>query len=194
MFDRLRAVFPDDYAAIIRADAAANPDLLISDVVTAVRRAHGTLATKASDEALAQIFAFQLREMQALAQQNARLCNAFLYGAGGSGFLSFAAEHRSLIADAAIAGLDTMASGRSYPISRASPTVDDFRALDTALVHRGLTRPEIDALLDGKTADPPIPDSEMCKAGQAYLEALAAMPPAPRARLYGMAVDLMAKS
>ena len=34
----------------------------------------------------------------------------------------------------------------------------------------------------------------MCKAGQTYLETLATLPTDPRARLYGLAVDLMAKS
>ena len=66
--------------------------------------------------------------------------------------------------------------------------------LDRALVDKGLSRPEIDALLDGKVATPPIADDQMCKAGQAYLVTLAALPVDVRARLYGLAVDLMAKS
>ena len=196
-FDRLRALFPDDYAATL--NAAGRPgeidvDLVMSDAVTALRRAHGGLATKASDAALGQIFAFQLREVQAMAQNDAHLCVAFLYGASGGGFMRFAADHRALVADAAIAGLDAMNSGRNDPVIRATPSEDDFQTLDRALVAKGLTRPEIDALLDGKAADPPIADDAMCKAGQFYLETLAAMPAAARGRLYGLAVDLMAKS
>ncbi len=193
-FDRLRTLFPDDYASILNAAVAGDADLVMSDAVIALRRAHGGLATKASDAALGQIFAFQLREVQALAQRDAHLCVSFLYGASGSGFLPFAAENRALIADTAIAGLDAMNSGRSDPVTRATPSDDDFQTLDRALVAKGLTRPEIDALLDGKTADPPIPDDAMCKAGQDYLQTLAAMPAAARGRLYGLAVDLMAKS
>ncbi len=199
-FDRLRALFPGDYATIMTNVAAAtkpgevNVDLVMADAVTALRRAHGTLATKASDAALAQIFAMQLREMQLLAERDPHLCVAFLYGANGNGFLPFAADHRSLVADAATAGLDAMNSGRANPVIRPAPSDADFQALDGALVAKGLTRPQIDALLDGKSADPPIADADMCQAGQTYLGTLAGMPADARARLYALAVDLMAKS
>ena len=199
-FERLRSSFPDDYASILNGAATAdkpatlNADLLMSDAVVALRRAHGGLAAKAPDGALEEIFKLQLREMQALAQSNPQLCVAFLYGASGRGFLGFAASHRALITDAALAGLEAMNGGRSNPVSRATPSDDDFQALDRALEDKGLSRAEIDALLDGKTADPPIADPEMCKAGQTYLETLATMPADARARLYGLAVDLMAKS
>ena len=199
-FDRLRLLFPGDYDTIMNSLAAGakpgdvNVDLVMADAVTALRRAHGGLATKASDSALGQIFSLQLREMAALAQRDAHLCVAFLYGANGLGFLGFAADHRSLVADAAIAGLDAMNSGRMDQVARSSPSDGDFQTLDRALVAKGLSRPEIDALLDGKVADPPIADTAMCQAGQTYLETLATLPPDARGRLYGLAVDLMAKS
>ena len=198
-FDRLRVVFPTDYATILNGVAAStkgngvNVDLVMADAVAALRRVHGTMATKASDSALEQIFVLQLREMQALAQRDPHLCVAFLYGANGSGFLGFAADHRPLIADAAIAGLDAMNDGRTEQVDRKTPSDDDFNTLDRALVAKGLTRPEIDALLDGKAAVPPIADADMCQAGQTYLETLAALPPDVRGRLYGLAVDLMAR-
>jgi hypothetical protein len=66
--------------------------------------------------------------------------------------------------------------------------------LDHALVAKGLSRPAIDALLDGKQADPPLADAAMCEAGQSYLAVLATLPAEVRDRLYGLAVDLMAKS
>ena len=220
-FDRLRLVFPGEYETIVANLAAglgeagagrsvtsvatggaaseanpgvANPDVAMSDAVTALRKAHGALAAKASDDALGQIFVLQLQEAQALAKRDAHLCVAFLYGASGNGFLSFAADHRPLIADAAIAGLDAMASGQTEQVARGAPSDGDFQVLDRALVDKGLSRPEIDALLDGKIATPPIADDEMCKAGQTYLVTLAALPVDVRARLYGLAVDLMAKS
>jgi hypothetical protein len=154
----------------------------------------GALAARASDDALSQIFAMQLKEMRELEARDPHLCVAFLYGANGAGFLSFATDHRAIVADSAIAGLDAMNSGRTNQVHRASPDDSDFQVLDKALVEKGLNRPEIDALLDGKTADPPIADGTMCKAGETYLETLAALPADLRARLYGLAVDLMAKS
>ena len=171
-----------------------NADMVMADAIAALRRTRGALASKASDDALAQIFALQLKEMSELETRDPHLCVAFLYGANGTGFLAFAADHRALVADAAIAGLDAMNSGRMDDVQRGAPSDADFQALDRALVDKALTRPEIEALLDGKTADPPIADDTMCKAGETYLKTLASLPPDVRARLYGLAVDLMAKS
>ena len=204
-FDRLRLVFPGDYETIMNALAEANQargadgkevnyDLVMADAVVALRRARGALAAKAPEPALAQIFNLQLAEMRALRQRDPHLCVAFLYGANGAGFLSFAADHRSLVADAAIAGLDAMNGGRMEGVDRGTPSDFDFQSLDRALVGKGLSRPEIDALLDGKTADPPIADDAMCQAGETYLETLGSLPADVRGRLYGLAVDLMAKS
>lgn len=199
-FERLRAAFPRDYDAIVANEAAAmrpgavDVDAVAADAVTALRRAHGALATKAPDGALTQIFVQQLREMEALGRRDPHLCVAFLYGTNGNGFLSFAADNRALIADAATAGLDAMIAGGTAPVVRTAPTDADFQALEAALVAKGLNRPAIEALLDGKSADPPIPDAEMCQAGQTYLRTLAEMPADARGRLYGLAVDLMARS
>jgi len=201
-FDRLRLVFPSDYDTILGtlaraaagSDKTASPDAIMADAVAALRKADGALASKSSDAVLGRIFTMQLNEMRALAQRDAHLCVAFLYGASGAGFLDFAADHRGLVADAAIAGLEAMNSGRMDNIQRGTPSDADFQALDRALTQKGLSRPEIEALLDGKTADPPIADSRMCAAGQTYLETLGALDAAARARLYGLAVDLMAKS
>ncbi len=199
-FDRLRIVFPGDYESIMNTLGAAsqgrdvNVDSMMADAVSALRHAHGTLAAKAPDDALAKIFSLQLEEMQALATRDTHLCVAFLYGASVPGFVAFAADHRPLVADAAIAGLDAMSSGRTQGVDRGAPTDPDFQTLDRSLVDKGLTRPEIDALLDGKTPEPPIADATMCQAGQTYLSTLASLPVGVRARLYGLAVDLMAKS
>ncbi len=198
-FAHLRAAFPRDYDTILANEAAMRPgavdvDAVTADTVTALRRVHGTLATKAPDGALAQIFAQQLREMEALGQRDPHLCVAFLYGSNGNGFLSFAAANRPLVAAAAAAGLDAMVAGGTAPVVRTAPTDADFDALEAALVAKGLSRPTIEALLDGKSADPPIADPEMCQSGQTYLRTLAEMPTDARGRLYGLAVDLMARS
>ena len=201
-FDRLRLAFPSDYETIIASLAAGqaqrggepDADVMMADAVAALRRAHGALAAKGSDAALGQIFASNLREMKALGEVNPGLCVAFLFGAGGPGFSSFALDHRSLVADAAVAGLDAINSGRTEQIARTAPGDADFQLLDQALTAKGLSRPQIEALLDGKTADPPISDADMCQAGQTYLATLATLPEASRDRLYALAVDLMAKS
>jgi hypothetical protein len=200
-FDRLHLVFPNDYETIMNGIADRNlqnkdinVDGVMADAVGALRRMRGGLASRASNDALGQIFAIQRKEMRELEARDPHLCVAFLYGANGMGFLAFAADHRGLVADAAIASLEAMNSGRMDSVQRGAPSDDDFQALDKALVDKGLSRPEIEALLDGKTADPPIADETMCQAGQTYLDTLAVLPQDMRARLYGLAVDLMAKS
>lgn len=196
-FDRLRLAFPSDNEAILNALAnavanggEANVDVMMADAVAALRRSRGALAGQASDASLAQVFALQLQEMQALAQRDAHLCVAFLYGANGTGFQAFAADHRPLVADAAIAGLDAINSGSMEHVRRPAPSDADFQTLDRALVGKGLSRPEIEALLDGKSAMPPIPDETICRAGQTYLATLATLPADVRARLYALAVDI----
>ena len=200
-FDRLKLVFPSEYESIMNGIANANlqrrdvsSDIVMSDAVAALRRARGSLAARASEDALAQIFTIQRQEVGELEARDPHLCVAFLYGANGTGFLSFAAEHRALVTDAAIASLDAMNSGRMDNVQRGPPSDADFQVLDQALVDKGLARPEIDSLLDGKTASPPIADDRMCKAGGIYLDTLSGLPSDIRARLYGLAVDLMAKS
>ncbi len=199
-FDRLRLAFPSDYDTILIGLAArnggkeVNVDVVMAEAVAALRKAHGTLAARSTDEALAQVYALQLKTMQALGQGDPHLCVALLYGANVAGFTAFSADHRALVADSAIATLDAMASGRGDHIERPAPSDADFKALDNALVAKGLTRPQIDTLLDGTVANPPVPDDAMCEAGQHYLEVLASLPPDLRARLYEFSVDLMAKS
>ncbi len=201
-FERLHAVFPADYDSILdqlskTATAAKKmpaPDFVLADAVSALKKANGGFAAKAKDDSLGQIFAMQLKEIQALGKRDAHLCVAFLFGANGPGLIEFAASHRDLIADAAISGLEAMDSGRRSPVQRGAPTEADFQTLDKALSGNGLTRPEIDALLDGKTADPPVADDRMCQAGQIYLRTLAGLDAATRGRLYSLAVDLMVKS
>ncbi|HUZ91669.1 MAG TPA: hypothetical protein VMU78_07200, partial [Methylocella sp.] len=93
-----------------------------------------------------------------------------------------------------IAGLDAMHEGEVKRVERPAPTDTDFDALEKALRERGLETAEVEALLDGKASDPPIADTKMCRAGQIYLETLATMPEPVRLRIYGFAVELMAKS
>ena len=42
--------------------------------------------------------------------------------------------------------------------------------------------------------DPPLEDARSCALGQTYLEVLPTLPEAARARIYGLALELMAKS
>jgi hypothetical protein len=200
-FDRLKTVFPLEYesflAAFVQRSASGgivSADLLIAEAARSLRLSRGILAAKAGRPALEHIFELQFAMLRALAAKDPRLCVNFLYGGDSPGFFEFSAQNRGLVAAMAIAGIDAIHDGEIKRIERPAPTGKDFDALEKALRAKGLDTPEIEALLDGKAGDPPIGDAKMCRAGQVYLETLAAMPESTRLRIYGLAVELMARS
>jgi hypothetical protein len=201
-FDRLRNVLPTEYDAILdkfakrSLDGAdmSNVDSLLSEAVREVRLSNGILAAKADSAALSHIFDIQLQMMQALAARDPRLCVDFLYGGASQAFFEFSAQNRRLVSGMAIAGLEAISSGRANKIERQPPNDADFNELESALKAQGLNQAEIAAILDGKTPDPPIADERMCAVGQTYLKTLAALPEPVRLRIYGLAVELMARS
>ncbi|MGJ0507506.1 MAG: hypothetical protein ACR652_10280 [Methylocystis sp.] len=201
-FARLRETFTTDYEQALKEFATRlsetkteqSADYYLSEAVRRLRQSHGALAAKAEPDAMSRVFAKQLEVLQAVAREDKKMCVAFLYGATNLDFQRFAASQRPLIADMATAGLDAMVSGKSKNIAREQPNEADFKTLEKALAARGLDKAEIDALLDGKMPDPPLDDAKMCAAGQTYLEVLRTLPEASRTRIYGLALELMAKS
>ncbi len=201
-FAKLRETFTQDYEETIKEFAARlsdtkaeqSPDYYLSEAMRRLRQSHGALAAKAESQAMSRVFAKQLEVLQAIAREDQKLCVAFLYGANNLDFQRFASTKRALVADMSSASLDAMLSGQAKNIARDQPTEADFKALETALAARGLNKAEIDALLDGKMPDPPLEDAKMCAAGQSYLEVLRTLPEASRTRIYGLALELMAKS
>ncbi len=201
-FTRLKQLLPHEYDAILDGLARqslegadmTNVDLLLSDAVRALRLSNGALAAKADGPALSRIFAMQLAMMRALAVKDPRLCVDFLYGGASQAFFEFSSENRALVADMAIAGLDAIDDGRAKKIERSPPSDQDFELLENALKAKQLNETEISAILDGKTPAPPIADQRMCQVGQIYLETLGSLPEPARFRIYGLAVELMARS
>jgi hypothetical protein len=201
-FDRLRLVYPAEYETILdtfakRAASTGETDSIdgmMSEAVRGLRLSHGVLAAKASGPALEKIFSMQLAMMQALGTKDQRLCVDFLYGGASQAFYQFSSQNRSLISDMALVGLEAISDGQTSKIERVAPNDADFQVLEKGLRDKGLSTSEIEALLDGKTADPPITDARMCSVGQIYLQTLASLPEASRMRLYGLAIELMVRS
>jgi hypothetical protein len=201
-FARLRETFTADYEGTVNDFATRlsetrqeqSVDYYLSEAVRRLRQSRGALAAKAEAEPMTRVFARQLDVLRAVAQEDKKMCVAFLYGATNLDFQRFAAARRALVADMAIAGVEAMASGQGKKIERQQPNDADFKLLETALIERGLGKAEIGALLDGKMPDPPLEDAKMCDAGQTYLEVLRTLPEASRLRIYGLALELMAKS
>lgn len=201
-FERMRKAFPTDYEYVVESFSAdrlagkeeGSVDFYLAESVRQLRQSRGVLAAKAEAAPLGRVFDMQLDVLRAIAAKDKRLCVSFLYGGVNQDFHNFAAGRRGLVADMATAGLEAIYSGHSKKIDRTLPTEADFRTLETALTARGLGKTEIDALLDGKTPDPPLEDAAMCQAGQTYLEVLRILPESIRLRIYGLAVELMARS
>jgi hypothetical protein len=200
-FARLRDAFPNDYDSALDFFAARvaegqndGVDYYVSESARRLRQARGVLAAKAEGPALERVFTVQLEVLKAIAKTDKKLCVAFLYGATNQDFQTFAAGRRTLIGEMALAGVEAIASGTSAKIDRAQPTDADFKLLETSLTAKKLGKTEIEALLDGKTPNPPLDDARMCAAGQIYFETLRAIPEAARLRIYGLAVELMARS
>lgn len=201
-FARLRETFTADYEAAINDFATRlaetkeeqSVDYYLSEAVRRIRTSHGALAAKAEPEPIARVFEKQLEVLQAVAREDKRMCVAFLYGATNLDFQRFAASRRQIVSDMALAGLEAIVSGQAKNIERAAPTDADFRLLETALASRGLGKVEIDALLDGKMPNPPLEDARMCGAAQTYFEVLKTLPEPARTKVYGLALELMARS
>ena len=201
-FARLRTSLPTEYDAILNDFAKealdgkdlSNVDALLSEAMRDLRTSNGILAAKADGPALAHIFDVQLRMLQALVTADPRLCADFLYGGVSQAFFAFAATHRPLVADLAIADVDAIASGRVNRIERDPPSDADFNALSSGMKAQGTTDAEVAAILDGKMPNPPPPDARMCTVGQIYLKTLAGLPEQARLRIYALAVTLMARS
>lgn len=174
--------------------ALATPERYVSETLRALRQTRGVLAARADSGPLGRIFDTQAALLEALAQDDPRLCVDFLYGGASDAFLDFSGGHRKLLSDMAQAFLAAIVDGQEKKPDRPAPTQEDVTALEQALAAAGLGKAAIDALLDGKAADPPLPDAEMCSAGRTYLKTLAALPEAQRLRFYGLAVELMARS
>ena len=200
----LNAAFPNDYSRLMakfasRRALAGGPesaDLYITDAIGSVNQARGSLAARASTEALEAVFAAKSRLTAALAASDPRLCVDFIYGDPNPspGYFGFAAKHRDLVAAMAQAELAAILDGQRNKIERAAPSEADLYLFELALLKAGLTRADIEAFLDGKNREPPLPDLKLCEAGQLYYEALKKLDEPVRLRIYGRAVEMMAKS
>lgn len=194
--------FPADYETFLvtaarraaQAGRIPSADMLVFEAARTLRASRGILAAKAGVAALDHVFELQRDMLRALALDDPRLCVDFLYGGAGEGFFRFSSQHRPLVARFAIAGLDAISDGQAERIDRETPTRADLQALEDGLRAKGLKTDEIEAVLDGKTTDPPIEDERLCRAGRIYLDVLAGLPEPERMRLYALAVELMARS
>jgi hypothetical protein len=174
--------------------AADSPDAYLIAALRALQSRRGIIAAKAEPQKLAHIFEAQAAIVAGLADSNPGLCREFLYGGSSDGFLEFAAAHRPLIADMAIAGLDAIEDGRTSGIERDPPADSDLDGLAHTLASRGLSEAEIAALMDGAMPTETISDARMCEIGQIHLDALRHLPEPSRSRVLALAVKLMAHS
>lgn len=206
-FARLQTSFPlahgqimtmlarDFESAATSGRTPASIDLQVFQASRMLRQSRGVLAAKAEAELMQRIFDTQASMMQSLASDGeGRLCVDFFYGGAAQNFFDYLALHRRLSADLALAWLEAIGDGKANPIMRPDPDDADFKLLEDALAAKGLPRIQIDALLDGKPLDTPMPDADMCQAAQSYLATLRALPQEPQIRLLARTLVLAARS
>jgi hypothetical protein len=201
-FDRLRLTLASQYETtldsfadrLVASGKEQSVDVYLSEAVRDLRLARGALAAKADPASLARIFDVQLAMLDALSTSDQRLCVDFLYGGASDAFYQFSARNRQLASDMAVAGLEAIIDGQAKRNQRQPPSDADFLLLEKAMSAKGLSQAEIEALLDGKTPDPPLDDGRLCRAGRVYLEMLKTLPEPVRLRIYALAVELMARS
>jgi hypothetical protein len=190
-YERMAAGFAQRAAQTGRLDSA---ERYLAEGMGALRKSHGLLAAKAESHKLAALFDAQHALLDALGKADPQLCVDFLFGHATQRFYDFAARNRVLVARLAQANIDAIVDGRDRQIERTAPTQEDFSTLERALRANGLGQPEIETLLDGKAANPPLPDAGLCRAGRVYLETLRELPEALRLRIYGLALEVLARS
>ena len=205
-FNTLRADFPAEYQRIndglaqkyASAEALSAPPEVIDraffQAAHALRQSHGILAAKAENPELERISRAQGSMMLALSKRDPRLCVDFFYGGADPDFYQAMSENRGLAAEFAASWLDAIANGKQASISRDDPDDADVQMFDDALLAKGLSRAEIDALLENKVANPPLQDDALCRAGILYFSTLASLPEGPRIKLMARILSLAARS
>ncbi len=198
-FSRLRTLYPGDYNAAIKASLARGAstqdnaaDLFLTEAMRQLRQTRGLMGAKAGQQALDQLFNANRKVLGQLAASDAALCVDFLNGAPADRFIAFTSANRALMAEQALAGLEAMDDGAHKRIDREAPATQDFDDLEKLLLSKGMDKPAIDLLLDGKTPDPPLTDAQACQNGLVYLDALQTLPDLQRLRLYALALEVMA--
>ncbi len=179
--------------ATMTGTPSANPDAAFAEALRDLRRSRGIVAAKAAPEALTRIYDAQAATIAALSVLDKRLCVDFLFGQSSKAFVEFSERHRPLVARMADAAIDAIIDGGTSRVARSAPGDADFEALEAGLRASGLKKEEIEALLDGKHPDPPLPDERLCSAGMAYLEVLKRLPEETRMRIYAFAVEVMSR-
>ncbi len=198
----LNAAFPNDYARLLAkfasrralAGGSESADIYVTEAVSSLSQTRGASAARASAPALEAIFVVQAKVAGALALSDARLCVDFIYGNTSQGYFDFAAKNRPLVAEMAQTGLAAIADGQRTRLERGAPNEADLALFEAALAKGGLSRAEIEAFVDGKSPEPPIADTRLCEAGRTYFNVLKGLDEAVRLRIYGRAVELMARS
>lgn len=201
-YRQLDEEFPRAYASVVdgfshklaSTGTLPTPDAMLLETLRNVQQSQGILAARASGAQLTALFDARLALLDALAPQDPKRCADFLYGNADLPLAEFSAQHRDLVAALASQQVAAMKDGQDRHMDRETPTSADFDLIAHGLEARKLSPDEISVLLDGKTVDPPIPDSRLCEMGRIYLQTLRDLPEDSRKRVYGLAAELLARS
>ena len=201
-YDALAAAYPRLYDGIVDANARrlaeagvlGSAETLFWDALRMLQQSQGIMAARAGPELLTAFFDARLALLDALAPADPKLCADFLYGTTDASIDAFSATHHAIVASLAIRELAAIQAGHARSGDAAKPTSADIDLIASGMAERRLTPDEIAVLIDGKSADPPIPDARLCEMGRVYLSVLGSLPADVRQRVYGFAAELLARS
>eukprot|EP01037_Dinobryon_pediforme_P015283 gene15283-15434_t len=180
-YTQFKTSYPSDYERFFNLETLnfvngkVSADAILLDAVDALRKSRGMVSSKASPDAIDHIFEVQARVLAALATQDARLCDHFLFGGDAPAFAEFAKNNRALIADMALAGLTAIIEGEAKHIQRDPPSDTDFNQLEGNLQQAGLSKAEINALLDGQIPASPFENNRVCTIDNGAITAFIAL-------------------
>ncbi|RFB81169.1 hypothetical protein [Methylovirgula sp. 4M-Z18] len=198
-YQKLDAAFPGERERINAAfhpatplpEGATDTDAAMLNLIQNLRAERSILEAKAQTDKMLAIFAVQGTILGELGKADPRLCGDFLYGTTSPAFLAFAAHHRDLITKMAQANLDAMVDGKASNVERSRPTEQDISVLENSLTARGLSKAEIDHLVDNTMPAEPIPDDRLCAIGKIHMDVLQQLSEPARSNILSAMINLM---
>ena len=201
-YSRLAVAYPHVYDHVIETLAThlvqvgvlGSADNVIWDALQNLQQSQGIMAARAGPESLAAYFDARAALLDAFAPVDPKLCADFLYGTPDAAIESFSMAHHDLVATFADKELAAILDGRDHPNMVGKPTAADIDLVAARMAGRALTSDEVSVLIDGKAADPPIPDTRLCEMGRVYLSVLRGLPVESRQRIYGFTAEMLTRS
>ena len=177
--ERFRQAYPAESQALgeamAKAVTAGDVDmaaLFERQLYDLVRKTHAL--SVASDASMVALAKAHVATMQAMIDEDPAACGRMLVGVAAKESAMMGQPNNATVKlNAAI--LDVIVAAREAPTTRAPVTAEDGVLVRSAMIRRGLSAPEADAVIEGKLAQ--LPEAGRCGPRLALWQAAADAPP-----------------